>query len=382
MEDVNLELRFLWNLFQGGKPVWEVLGMYEMESEDLEVMVNRMYRLLLVFPIIGNTEDDDENFTRAINDNHLVQDSEEEEEERPSAGQSRQGKAKVHKLELHHQRDEQIHVSEMEAKIAALMRELVALQNEEPPDSGLEVVATKPKKSKASTGEGTSDAQVEAKVVDKIRQLGGKFVIMYMLWITNTQASFQMMLNHDYSPLDRFRPSIEWKRQGKQADLCEVLPTEVREGFKDDFIHPIFNTGMNSKRSNSSSRIRTRLRSRIFGYSPDNFVKPRWRYDNCRHLVGRKENADGTVFYMPFSPILYPFLNQSLFDIFNVIIHGPTSLDHNPSLKSGGPVTMDIIWDLKEVTPGAIAASAIFAHYALSNDTVFQRQGNSTKIDY
>ncbi|KAF8579032.1 hypothetical protein K439DRAFT_1620883 [Ramaria rubella] len=44
-------------------------------------------------------------------------------------------------------------------------------------------------------------------------------------------------------------------------------------------------------------------------------------------------------------------------------------------------MTMDIIWDLK-VTPGAIVASAIFACYTLSNDTVFQHQGNSTKIDY
>ncbi|KAF8575029.1 hypothetical protein K439DRAFT_1623883 [Ramaria rubella] len=198
-----------------------------------------MYRLLSVFPIIENTEDADEDFTRVINNNSLVQDSEEEEEERPSTGQSRQGKAKVHKLKLHRQCDEQIRVSEMEAKITALTHELAALRNEDPTNSGLEVVATKPKKSKASTGEGTSDAQVKAKVVDKIRQLGGKFIIMYMLWMTNTQASFQTMLNHDYSPVDHFRPGIEWKQQGKQADLHEVLPAKFHEGFKDDFIHPI-----------------------------------------------------------------------------------------------------------------------------------------------
>ncbi|KAF8577041.1 hypothetical protein K439DRAFT_1622388 [Ramaria rubella] len=51
---------------------------------------------------------------------------------------------------------------------------------------------------------------------------------------------------------------------------------------------------------------------------------------------------------------------------------------------------MDIIWDLKEVTPGAIEASAIFisdqscfqACFALSNDSALQRQGSSSKIDY
>ncbi|KAF8592210.1 hypothetical protein K439DRAFT_1277011, partial [Ramaria rubella] len=84
------------------------------------------------------------------------------------------------------------------------------------------------------------------------------------------------------------------------------------------------------------------------------------------------------------------FLNQPLFDIFNVIIRGPSALDHEPGSKSVGAVTMDIIWDLKEVTLGAIAASAIFisdqscfqACFALSNDSALQHQGSSSKIDY
>jgi hypothetical protein len=60
---------------------------------------------------------------------------------------------------------------------------------------------------------------------------------------------------------------------------------------------------------------------------------------------------------------------------------------------------MDVIWDLTTVTPGAIAASAIYvspdlvcnpipntnpiqARFALTNDVALQRQGGTTKIDY
>jgi len=70
------------------------------------------------------------------------------------------------------------------------------------------------------------------------------------------------------------------------------------------------------------------------------------------------------------------FLNQILFEIsdflfilkiadylfyqvFSVIIRGPSSLDHKPGSKSSN-ATMDTIWGLTEVTPSAIAASAIF----------------------
>ncbi|KAF8577040.1 hypothetical protein K439DRAFT_1622387 [Ramaria rubella] len=302
--------------------------------------------------------------------------------------------------DLHIQRHEQARVSEMEAKVAALTRELVTLQNGDivspASETAKQSAPEASKKSKVRTSgrdRSASDSQAEAKSADKICQLSGKFAIMYMLWMTNTQASFQTNLNTNYSPLDHFKPGIKWKQQGEQADLHKVFPDYFHADFIDDYIHPIFNTGMNNEHSNSSSHIRTCIGPRIFGYPPESFVKPNWHYDNCRTLVGWKENADGTAFYTPFAPIFYcdnegrpdinkAFLNHPLFDIFNVIIRGPGALDCEPGSKSVGAVTMDIIWDLKEVTPGAIAASGIFACFALSNDSALQRQGSSSKIDY
>jgi len=46
-----------------------------------------------------------------------------------------------------------------------------------------------------------------------------------------------------------------------------------------------------------------------------------------------------------------------------VIISGPGSLDHKHGVK--GCMTMGQIWDLMEVTPGAIAASAIYVSFFL-----------------
>src|SRR5882672_3115523 len=84
--------------------------------------------------------------------------------------------------------------------------------------------------------------------------------------------------------------------------------------------------------------------------------------------------------------------------IFSVIIHGPGSLDCEHGIK--GPLTIGQIWELTEVTPGAIAASAIYvslflmifsllldltamqARFALSSNVALQQQGKSTKIDY
>ncbi|KAF8516870.1 hypothetical protein JB92DRAFT_2544554, partial [Gautieria morchelliformis] len=145
--------------------------------------------------------------------------------------------------------------------------------------------------------------------------------------------------------------------------------------------------------SNISSRIRSQLGPRIFNFPPEQFASPEWRYKHCHKLVGWTQSDDGTAHYAPFCPILYHeyaghqdintiFLHQSLLDIFLVIIRGPGALDRTCNVKKGGRATMDAIWGLTEITPGAIATSAILARFALSKDTALQRQGATMKINY
>ncbi|KAF8511234.1 hypothetical protein JB92DRAFT_2831264 [Gautieria morchelliformis] len=106
-------------------------------------------------------------------------------------------------------------------------------------------------------------------------------------------------------------------------------------------------------------------------FPPNLFVKADWQLANCRVLAGWMENSDGTLFYMPFTPILYQdgqcdvnnvFLDEALFDVFNVIIRSPSALDCELGVRSG-TMTMDVTWELPEVTPGAIAAAATFGDF-------------------
>ncbi|KAF8578863.1 hypothetical protein K439DRAFT_1261283, partial [Ramaria rubella] len=148
---------------------------------------------------------------------------------------------------------------------------------------------------------------------------------------------------------------------------------------------------MDAQHSTTVSRIR-RLRARLFDCPIESFASAAWRYGNCHVRIGWTQNVNDTMFYNLFAPILYHnfiggpqvgdlFLNHVLLNVFLVIIRGPGALDCDPGIRSGSK-TVDQLWGLMEITPGAIAASAILVHFALSEDISLQPQGSLTKINY
>ncbi|KAF8530183.1 hypothetical protein BU17DRAFT_78791 [Hysterangium stoloniferum] len=72
------------------------------------------------------------------------------------------------------------------------------------------------------------------------------------------------------------------------------------------------------------------------------------------------------------------FLNPVLIQLYKAIICGPGSLDQ-PNNVWG---LKESKWGISEITPGAIAATAICACFALSHDAHFQHQGSAIHIDY
>ncbi|KAF8520551.1 hypothetical protein JB92DRAFT_3111757 [Gautieria morchelliformis] len=116
---------------------------------------------------------------------------------------------------------EQDRVNEIEVYIANLGHELAALKNADSQGSSSSGYPNSHKVTQEDTG-----SKLDGKDIKRIRQLGGKFAIMHMLWISNAQAAFRTPLNGDYTPMDRFKPGIEWKQQGEQADLRQGLPAE------------------------------------------------------------------------------------------------------------------------------------------------------------
>jgi hypothetical protein len=121
-------------------------------------------------------------------------------------------------------------VNDMETELISLRRRMAELDNDVPYKKPTSVLNTTTK----------TDLEVTnpAKLTDRIRRLGGKFAIMYMLWIGNTQTAFHTKLNANYTPMDRFKGGPEWKRQGEQANLREVFPEDLHCEFSGDLIYP------------------------------------------------------------------------------------------------------------------------------------------------
>ncbi|KAF8586451.1 hypothetical protein K439DRAFT_1615141 [Ramaria rubella] len=288
-----------------------------------------------------------------------------------------------------HHRAQEACVNSLQTEVVAAMRQMAMLLNEGPADGHMAKIVKGPASSEPLQAMVCSE--VDMARLTNIRQLGVKFVIMYLIWISNTSMSFRTKLNSNYSPEDHFRVSLEWKQQGEQADLCVAFPLEFHTDFKHDFIHTTFKAGMDAQCSTMASHIR-RLGARLFDCPIESFANAAWRYENCCVRIGWTQNVNDTTFYNPFAPILYHnfiggpqvgdlFLNQVLLNVFLVIIRGPGTLHRDPGIRSGSR-TMDQIWGLTEITPGAIAASPILVHFALSEDISLQPQGSVMKINY
>ncbi|KAF8582963.1 hypothetical protein K439DRAFT_1617877 [Ramaria rubella] len=288
-----------------------------------------------------------------------------------------------------HRRAQEACINSLRTEVAAATHQMATFLNEGPADGCMAKIVKGPASSEPLQAVVCSEADM-ARLMN-VHQLGGKFVVMYLIWISNTSMSFHTKLNSNYSPEDRFQVGLEWKQQGEQADLRMAFPLEFHTEFKHDFIHTTFKAGMDAQHSTMASRIH-HLGARLFDCPIESFANAAWCYENCRVRIGWTQNVDDTMFYNLFAPILYRnfigspqvgnlFLNQVLLNVFLVIIWGLGTLDRDPGIRSGSK-TVDQIWGLMEITPGAIAASAILVRFALSEEISLQPQGSMTKINY
>ncbi|KAF8576721.1 hypothetical protein K439DRAFT_1366464 [Ramaria rubella] len=169
----------------------------------------------------------------------------------------------------------------------------------------------------------------------EIETAGHKFTYMGMLWLQTPECTFKMAVNPDYDPTKRFEMS-ELKLQGQLVDLHEIVPTKFHDGFGGDTLW------------NNVTRY-WQLLQRV----PRALCHPhRWhRAQTLGTLAGANiPNAQ---------PLAAPAVAK---------------LSH--SCHS----TLEEVWDA--ITPGAIAATATYARFALSADHQLQPTGASTHIPY
>ncbi|KAF8523302.1 hypothetical protein BU17DRAFT_85998 [Hysterangium stoloniferum] len=234
-------------------------------------------------------------------------------------------------------------------------------------------------------------SQGKDKVAEWIHRIAGKYTLMYVLWIGNMEVSLKMTPDPIYHPDDRFK-HIEGKQQGEYLDLLKVLPPDYCNPalVKNLYFQTHFKEGMNQARSDAIAHVHRICGLRLFNISNmADFANHNWREKNYREFIGWVEGDNGKSYYEPFAPILHHnycgkidinklFLNLVLIQVYKAIIHGPGSLDQPNNVWE----LKESKWGISEITPGAIAVTAICARFALSHDAHFQRQGSTTHIDY
>ncbi|KAJ6537484.1 hypothetical protein DFH09DRAFT_829058, partial [Mycena vulgaris] len=120
------------------------------------------------------------------------------------------------------------------------------------------------------------------------------------------------------------------------------------------------------QRSNTHTRLRTHSGPEIFDCTAADLSSIESRRDKFRQMIGYVESDDGSSRYELFN---VPLLHKSYSGKFDVhtVFRGPML---HLSLKSG-PCS----------TPGSIAGTAIFAHWAASADANLSARGAQTGIN-
>ncbi|KIJ48303.1 hypothetical protein M422DRAFT_162803, partial [Sphaerobolus stellatus SS14] len=195
-----------------------------------------------------------------------------------------------------------------------------------------------------------------------------KFTYMSSLWIRNLPSTFKLNLDDNYDVAHRFRDILS-KCQGHLHDLLD------------------FNAEMNQQRSNSSTRVRHETGTAILSCKDIDLESGKNRFQAFGALIGWKPEG----YYDPYCEILYKDyagvhdrnkILRSPYLIQVSLVQGPSSVKNKDGSGARKHLTLDKIWCIESVTPGAIAASAIYARFAASADDNFQPIGSKTKISY
>ncbi|KAF8574638.1 hypothetical protein K439DRAFT_1371888, partial [Ramaria rubella] len=185
------------------------------------------------------------------------------------------------------------------------------------------------------------------------------------------KCTFKLAMDPSYDPAKCFATS-ELKLQGQLADLQEIILASQQH-------------------SNGSTCIRREAGTAIFKCLDKDINNSFQRHEKFKELIGWTADANGSGRYKALAPILYKdyqgwhdkstiFLNLILFWMYSALVCGPSSVKGQSITSSRS--TLEEVWGVDAITPGAIAAAAIFAHFALLADIQLQPTGTSTRIPY
>ncbi|KAF8149893.1 hypothetical protein B0H34DRAFT_731613 [Crassisporium funariophilum] len=242
----------------------------------------------------------------------------------------------------------------------------------------------------------SDEAGIQEAEADEVKRLGRRFVILHGPWLRRKEAIFEVELDEDYDEEDRFKDSNTMV-QGQLHEIRGLLPDKYHgDAFTKKWLSKSFTEGMDSQRSNTATRLR-KLAAAIFSVDALHMSPSTIRTEKFRDMIGWTINQHGRGSYSALKvAILHKdysgaydrakvFLNPSLMALFVALIRGPNAAIEMIKGNFGiRPMTetMEVIHGIRNITPGAIATTAMLAIWCLSGDDSLQQRGATTGINY
>ncbi|KIJ33828.1 hypothetical protein M422DRAFT_264118, partial [Sphaerobolus stellatus SS14] len=184
-----------------------------------------------------------------------------------------------------------------------------------------------------------------------LKLIASKFTYLSFLWIRKLPYTFKLSLDPDYTVETRFNDTKNIC-QGQLQELLEAIPSKWHELMKEDHFQTFFR-----------NLVRRETGSAIFECLDADLATSEARFKKFSILIGWTEEG-----YDPLCPLLYDseaihdrdtiFRNPLLFKTWKALVQGPSSV--KGGAFSGSRTTLQMMWNIEEITPGAIAASSIF----------------------
>ncbi|KAJ7677290.1 hypothetical protein B0H17DRAFT_1207204 [Mycena rosella] len=235
-----------------------------------------------------------------------------------------------------------------------------------------------------------------------VTSLGRRFVLLKGLWIKT--AVFGATLDDDYDPQKRFDRE---KVQGQLRDLLDILPDRLKgQIMQEGWFRRAFMAGVNSQRSNTSTRIQHVAGTSIYDCSAGDLLTPAARR-KFREEIGWYDFEDGderpggtpgeyasldvSILHKNGSKeydIHTCFLSPVLMRLFVALIRGANAAaamlkdESDESFIVPKTDNMERIHQIDHTEPGVIAASSVLAIWGKSADVCLQTRGDHTHIDY
>ncbi|KAG2741160.1 hypothetical protein P692DRAFT_201871848 [Suillus brevipes Sb2] len=229
----------------------------------------------------------------------------------------------------------------------------------------------------------TKDLALSAKE-DTIRAHGRKYSMTHCLWINAENFPLHTRPNIELFGSERWLSpqSIE---DGVKAELFKFIPEVDHELMCHKNFAPHFAKGVSGIRSEMVSDVKS-CAGAIFGLNPEFFVRgyPRDTQPECRVLLvnphGEHTKFAPILFLHPERPNKDEFLKTAkLVRVLKVALFGKSSLS---ATYAPAPKTKGKLWQLRNTTPGMIAAAAVVAIFVLSGDKDLYAKGEKSNIMY